>query len=103
MKKFLTTFAALAATFAAQATTPSELGSEEQGAQAAPKSDSFAGPQRREGIVTVRSETGDLFAFLMERSATTGELIAQHQSHVSHESHSSHSSHASHSSHYSGR
>src|SRR5215212_6910319 len=101
MRKFLTAVAARAAGFAAQSTvaaiqpsTPKLLATL-PGAANAP-----AAPVRSDGLVTVRNDAGDQFAFVLKRSADTGFLMAEHQSHVSHESHSSHSSHRSH---YSGR
>lgn len=95
MKKFLATFAGVAAAFASNASTqPVAL-------HTAPSLDShkIAAPQATvlgENITTIDSK-GDQFNFVLKKSADTGLMMAYHASH------SSHASHASHSSHYSSR
>ncbi len=96
MKKFLTTFAGIAAAFAADA-TPSTASS----IDLTPVKDTqnVAAPQAfvlGENIRTMDSK-GDQFDFVLKRSEDTGLLMAWHSSH------SSHASHASHASHYSSR
>ena len=104
MRKFLTAFAALAAGFAAQSAAASDsMGAPEPLSPLSQGADAPSGTVQSDGLVTVRNDAGDQFAFVLKRSAETGFLVAQHQSHTSHESHSSHSSHSSHRSHYSGR
>jgi hypothetical protein len=95
MKKFLSTFAAIAAGFTAQAVTASQTPvappmvslTNEAPANAIPAS----------GQVAVKNASGDVFNFVLKRAEVGGELMAWHSSHASH------ASHASHSSHYSGR
>ncbi|MEY4277651.1 MAG: hypothetical protein RI975_917 [Pseudomonadota bacterium] len=95
MKKFLATFAGIAASFASHAST------QPLASQNAPTLDShnIASPQTTvlgENIATIDSK-GDQFNFILKKSADTGLMMAYHSSH------SSHASHASHSSHYSSR
>jgi hypothetical protein len=95
MKKFLATFAGVAAAFASSAST------QPVASHNAPTLDShnIAASQATvlsENITTIDSK-GDQFNFILKRSTDTGLLMAYHSSH------SSHASHASHSSHYSSR
>jgi hypothetical protein len=94
MKKFLTTFAGVAAAFASNATTAPATA-----ALLAPTTDgqNIAAPQATvlgENIRTIDSK-GDQFNFVLKKSADTGLMMAYHSSHSSHASHSSHSSHYS--------
>lgn len=41
-------------------------------------------------LVSVTSNEGDIFNFVLKRSSETGQLMAWHASHASHSSHSSH-------------
>ena len=99
MKKFLVTFAAIAAGFAAQAVQAASTPHESKLSASSEDSQKSAQPNT-DGAVKVRSPSGDLFDFVLKRSTENGFLMAEHQSHSSHDSHASH---ASHSSHYSSR
>jgi hypothetical protein len=93
MKKFLTSFAAVAAGFTAQvapaAMAPTQAPLVPQNAVSAT---SLIAP---DGKVSVRGDGGDVFDFVLKRSGETGLLMAEHASHASHASHRSHSSHYS--------
>jgi len=96
MKKFLTTFAGIAAAFASDAATMSQSTTNNVSVQDA---QNMAAPQATvlgESIATTNAK-GDQFNFVLKKSEDTGLLMAWHSSH------SSHASHASHSSHYSSR
>jgi len=92
MKKFLTTFTAIAAGFASQVSAsnappnPAPLTGE--------KAESPASSMPVEGNVLLRTATGNLAGFTLRRSED-GVLMAWHSSHASHASHASHSSHYS--------
>jgi hypothetical protein len=93
MKKFLATFAGVAAAFASHAST------QPAASHSAPalNSHNIASPQATvlgENITTIDSN-GDQFNFVLKKSADTGLMMAYHSSHSSHASHSSHSSHYS--------
>lgn len=88
MKKFLATFAGVAAAFASNAST------QPAASHNAPTLDShnIAAPQATvlgENITTIDSK-GDQFNFILKKSTDTGLLMAYHSSHASHASHSSH-------------
>lgn len=95
MKKFLSVFAGVAATFAGHAnaiavssTSPSIVDSTHVSSQgSAPLAENIA----------IVDDKGDQFNFILKKSDDTGLMMAYHSSH------SSHSSHRSHSSHYSSR
>lgn len=92
MKKFLTTFAGIAAAFASNAAPVAS-------ATFAPEMDAnnIAAPQATklgENIATIDSK-GDQFNFILKRSEETGLMMAYHSSHASHASHASHRSHYS--------
>ena len=92
MKKFMTSFAAIAAAFSAQhAEAIPSLSI--QGDLATTTRANAAGKVASKNI-SVTDKSGDAFAFTLKRSGDTGNLMAYH---------SSHSSHASHHSHYSSR
>ena len=93
MKKFLATFAGVAAAFSSNAST------QPVSTNSTPTLDSHsvAAPQATvlgENIATVDSK-GDQFNFVLKKAADTGLMMAYHSSHSSHASHSSHSSHYS--------
>lgn len=95
MKKFLNTFAAIAASFAAQSASASV-------AQQAPESTASKDTEQVGALkalqsekIAARSQSGDIFNFVLKRSAETGQMMAWHESHASHASHASHSSHYS--------
>jgi hypothetical protein len=87
MKKFLTTFAAVAAGFASQVSAsnvppnPAPLTGE--------KAESPASSMPVEGNVQLRTASGNLAEFTLRRSED-GVLMAGHSSHASHASHASH-------------
>ena len=94
MKKFLTTFAGIAAAFASNSSTaavgPAPLTPEVDGLKvAAPQATILS-----ENIKVIDSK-GDQFNFVLKKSEETGQMMAWHNSHSSHASHSSHSSHYS--------
>lgn len=87
MKKFLSTFAGIAATFAASAI-------------AAPSTPHTMNPAMELVSVVSKSLTAsdsknDQFNFVLKKSADTGLMMAAHGSHSSHASHASHASHFS--------
>jgi hypothetical protein len=86
MKKFMTSFAAIAAAFSAQhaeAISASTI----QGDVATTAN---AVGQTASTNISVTDKAGDAFAFTLKRSGDTGNLMAYHESHSSHASHSSH-------------
>jgi hypothetical protein len=89
MKKFLTTFAGIAAAFASNASTaPVSVAL----AESSTDGSNIAAPQATvlgEQIKTIDSN-GDQFNFVLKRSDETGLMMAEHSSHASHASHSSH-------------
>lgn len=91
MKKFLSTFAAVAASFAAQSASaaPSPTIPSSQ-----PESSAANAISGSNETVAVQNGSGDLFNFLLKRNGE-GQLMAWHESHASHASHSSHTSHYS--------
>lgn len=94
-KRFLTSFAAIAASFAAQHATalpavPTAIAENPHVKESLEK-------VAHNPVVTVTDSAGEAYEFVLKRSEATGELMAFHGSH------SSHSSHSSHRSHYSGR
>jgi len=91
MKKFLTTFAAIAAGFAAQNATSKQLPAPDP----ARTEDSTAASTRDTTKIAVQDTKGEAFNFVLKRSEVNGSLMAYHQSHASHASHSSHASHYS--------
>lgn len=96
MKKFLTTFAGLAAAFASEAGAMSQTATNDVSVQ---DTQNMAAPQATvlgENFATTDAK-GDQYNFVLKKSEDTGQLMAWHSSH------SSHASHASHSSHYSSR
>jgi len=96
MKKFLTTFAGIAAAFASDAAPMSQLATSNVTGK---DTQNLPAPQTAvlgENIVTTDAK-GDQYNFVLKKSEDTGLLMAWHSSH------SSHASHASHSSHYSSR
>jgi len=94
MKTFLTSFATLAAAFAAHAApTPANA--------AAP---SFVKDLQNISVsqtsslgenISIKDAKGDEFDFVLKRAEDTGLMMAYHSSHSSHSSHRSHSSHYS--------
>jgi hypothetical protein len=94
MKKFLTTFSALVATFGASASV-SKAPVDPVRVQDPSREVVLQNQQDPTGIVSVKDSAGNIFDFVLKRTET-GELMARHGSHSSHSSHSSHASHASH-------
>ena len=94
MKKFMASFAALAASFAAQ--HAEALPAQQKTPLVTPSVEATMPGQIASSQITVTNNIGDAFGFTLER-ASNGQLMAYHQSH------SSHASHASHASHYSSR
>jgi len=93
MKKFLTTFAAIAAGFATQAATAAVPKADDSVPESAK---ALHGPtSNQSGAVAVRNDAGDQFNFVLKRSGETGQMMAYHESHASHASHASHHSHYS--------
>jgi nicotinic acid phosphoribosyltransferase len=92
MKKFLKTFAVVAAGFAAQSASAAiaPVTTDTFDAHEAMATDSLKQPE----TIAVRTDSGDAFNFVLKRVTETGLMMAYHTSHASH---------ASHSSHYSGR
>lgn len=89
MKKFLATFAGIAAAFAANASVPqttaltlnqSTDGQKETSAQATLLGKKFS----------TFDVKGDQFDFVLRKSPETGSMMAYHSSHASHASHRSH-------------
>lgn len=95
MKKFMTSFAAIAAGFTAQHADAVPV--QQASKMVEPTREATAQGQVASSNITVTDKVGDAFAFTLKRSDDTGQLMAYHSSH------SSHASHASHHSHYSGR
>lgn len=93
MKKFLVSFAAVAASFAAQqaGATPSPL---KQVDNAKENSASQALLEASK-LIPMTQSNGEVHDFVLRRASETGDLMAYHSSHRSHSSHSSHSSHYS--------
>jgi hypothetical protein len=94
MKKFLTTFAGIAAAFASNASSV-----QAPVTVATPTTDAhkISSPQQTilgENLKFVDTK-GDQFNFVLKKSEDTGQMMAWHNSHSSHASHSSHSSHYS--------
>ncbi len=89
-KKFLTSFAILAAALAADQASamPTAM---TQDANAAKNDAAGALPSANFQI----RKGDDLFNFVLKRNGDTGVMMADHESHASHASHSSHRSHAS--------
>jgi len=91
MKKFLTTFAGIAATFGANASVaPTSVETTTDSKNMAEQPGNVLG----ENILTSNSK-GDSLAFVLKKSEETGQLMAWHSSHASHASHASHRSHYS--------
>lgn len=89
MKKFLTTFAAIAAGFASQSASAAiPQGNAEASDRNVAQSPSES--IQKDGMVAVRNDVGDQFNFVLKRSADTNQLMAYHSSHASHASHRSH-------------
>jgi hypothetical protein len=90
MKKFLTSFAAVAAGFAANNASALPLSPDVDAlSAAAPHAPTIEGLVPDEKLAVVGNE-GNLFNFTMKRSSETGHLMAYHESHASHASHASH-------------
>lgn len=92
MKKFMTSFVALAAGFAAQ--HAHALPAQQQTPSATQKIEATTAGQTAPSKISLTNKAGDVFGFTLER-ANNGQLMAYHQSHSSHSSHSSHRSHFS--------
>lgn len=91
MKKFLTTFAGIAAAFGANAAVdraPTGITTDSKNIAVQP------GSVLGETIATTNAQ-GDQLNFVLKKSEETGQLMAWHSSHSSHASHSSHRSHYS--------
>lgn len=91
MKKFLTTFAGIAAAFGANAafeSSPTNITTDSKTVVVKP------GSTLGETIATTNAQ-GDRLNFVLKKSEETGQLMAWHSSHSSHASHSSHRSHYS--------
>lgn len=95
MKKFMTSFAAIAAGFTAQHADAVPI--QQASKMIEPTTEATARGQVASSSINVTDKAGDAFAFTLKRSDDTGQLMAYHSSH------SSHASHASHHSHYSSR
>lgn len=92
MKKFLTSFAALAAAFSAQ--QAHAVPAQQQPSFVTPNLETTQSSSVINSQITVTNKAGDSFGFTLER-AGNGQVMAYHQSHRSHSSHSSHRSHYS--------
>ncbi|GAB3453379.1 His-Xaa-Ser repeat protein HxsA2 [Insolitispirillum peregrinum] len=92
MKRFLGSFAAIAASFSA--TAQAAIAPEEK---AAPVETTVISSSSSvtEHAFQVPDGKGDLMSFVLRPSGNDGMLFASHQSHASHVSHGSHSSHYS--------
>lgn len=93
MKKFMTAFAAIAASFAAH---HAEASVNQNPVQA--PSNEFATSNASVAAndkISVSDESGNAFNFVLKRSNETGLMMAWHESHASHASHASHRSHYS--------
>ena len=88
MKKFMTSFATIAAAFSAQ--HAEAIPSSTIQGEAAPVTTANATGQAASKNISVTDKAGDAFAFTLKRSNDTGRLMAFHESHSSHASHSSH-------------
>lgn len=88
MKKFLKSFAAIAAGFAAQSTSAAVLNTQPEQS----KGQNATQISHAEGAesLAVHTDSGDVFNFGMKRSEATGKMMAYHTSHASHASHRSH-------------
>jgi hypothetical protein len=95
MKKFLTAFGVIAASFAAAHTASATAPASSIPQPAATQANSAVTQVDPSGRVTVRDGAGDLFNFVLKRSGDTGVMMAEHESHASHGSHGSHRSHYS--------
>ncbi|SIT04900.1 His-Xaa-Ser repeat protein HxsA2 [Insolitispirillum peregrinum] len=92
MKRFLGSFAAIAASFSA--TAQAAIAPEEKAAPV--ETAALSGPASAvEHIFQVPDGKGDLMDFVLRPSGNDGMLFASHRSHASHVSHGSHSSHYS--------
>lgn len=87
MKKFMTSFAALAAGFAAQ--HAEAVPAQQEKTQVTPSVEATMPGQVASSQITVTNKAGDAFGFTLDR-AGNGQLMAYHHSHSSHSSHSSH-------------
>lgn len=91
MKKYLKTFAAVAAGFATSQTTSANVNdahTELHSPLKAQATDAIGNNQPE--MMNIHDSAGDLFKFVMKRSVETGQLMAYHSSHASHSSHRSH-------------
>lgn len=80
-RKFLTTFVAIAAGFAAQQAVAT--------VDLTPAQAQFA--TQNQSV----SASGNIDSFVLKQAGSTGIMMADHESHASHASHASHSSHVS--------
>lgn len=87
MKKFMTSFASLAAGFAAQ--HAEALPAQQEMPLVNPRVEATMPGQVASSQITVTNKAGDSFGFTLER-AGDGQLMAYHHSHASHSSHRSH-------------
>lgn len=88
MKKFMTSFAAIASAFSAQ--HAEAIQSPAIQSDVAPVTTANAAGQAASKVISVTDKVGEAFAFTLKRSSDTGSLMAFHESHSSHASHSSH-------------
>ncbi len=87
MKKFMTSFAVLAAGFSAQ--QAEALPAQQETLLVTPSVEATVQGQVASSQITVTDKVGDAFQFKLER-AGNGQLMAYHQSHSSHSAHRSH-------------
>jgi hypothetical protein len=86
-KRFMGVFAAIVSSFAADNSIANTMFTQEsKPAQETPAALTTATSQ----LISVTTNSGDAFDFVLQRSAETGLLMTYHSSHSSHRSHSSH-------------
>lgn len=87
-KKFMGAFALIASSFVAQQATANTVQLHESTTMQDVSSDAIGSVASN--LINTKSESGDIFNFVLKRSDETGQLMAYHESHASHSSHRSH-------------
>lgn len=87
-KKFMGAFALIASSFVAQQATANTVSLPES----TPLQDISTATTGvvASDLIKTKSDSGDIFNFVLKRSGETGQLMAYHESHASHASHASH-------------
>jgi hypothetical protein len=85
-KRFLGAFALIASSFVADQAFANTI----EVPNSIPTQNTSSSNAVNPELVSVNNESGDIFNFVLKRSAETGKLMAYHESHSSHRSHSSH-------------